>query len=612
MKSELLLSDTSELPHNYQEIDTTDVIIKSDIKEKILVNAGPGTGKTYTVIARLEYIATKGLVDDLSDILVLCYTKSAEYVINQRLELGVVEGRLPPEVQNICILTFDSFATKYLTAIEDDFVKLNYNERIKRFNEKIDPELFDHFQYVIVDEIQDLVNDRGWMTLKILSAVPCAYLLFGDKCQAIYDYESNSDESLDSVAFYSTLEKLFEKEGKKYEFYKNRRQNEVLSNFSSSVRNHLLQSSPKDANKLISELKSTLPPCNKAQLLNIIPQLNGSVAILCRNNGQAELLSTLFHENEIKHTLLRQNQGKPSYQRWIADIFWDFCKDYMEVEEFMQRFCIRVKPDTKKAERCFLALREFSLGETDGLPGIEKNKLLTAMQRTIPQREELLVEVDPKLVVTTIHKAKGKEFDSVFLVDFKLDESAESTEEARVTYVAVTRAKEQLALVNKSVAGGFYKKTTSQRTYESMLKLQKYPYCARIALGYENDLEKNYFVVGGFPFTLALQQYISTEVGVHDPINLKLCKNTYLVLHGKSQRTIGGLSVQTVRQIYDCVSVRKGSELPPFLHSLFVSKVVTCHQELISDSTPSQFKESGIWLGVEITGFAKIDWHYGE
>ncbi len=612
VKSELLLGDTSELPHNYQEIDNPDVIIQSKISEKILVNAGAGTGKTHTVIARLEYIASNHLVEDLSNVLVLCYTKSAELVINQRLEQGVIEKRLPPEVQNICVLTFDSYATKYLEAIEEDYVKLNYNERIKRFNEKIDPEFFDHFEYVIADEIQDLVNERGRMTINILNAVSCAYLLFGDKCQAIYDYESDSEDSMDSVAFYSALEMLFATEGKKYEFYKNRRQSDLLSEFTSGIRRYLLQSSPKEANQRISKQKSTLPTCNKAVFFDSIAQVTGTTAILCRNNGQAELISDLLHEKKINHSLLRQNHGKPSYHRWIADIFWDFCKDYMESEEFMGRFSVRVDTDQDKAQRYFKALRDFSLGDAEGLPGIEKAKLLTALQRNTPQSQELLVDSEEKLVVSTIHKAKGKEFDSVFLVDFPLDETSDSTEEARVTYVALTRPKEKLTLVKKSVAGGFYKKTESQRTYESILKLQKYPYCTRIAVGYENDMSTNYFVSGGFASSLARQHYIATQVKVHDRISLKLWKNTYLVLHGDSQRTIGGLSIPTVQQIYDCVTIRKSSELPLFLHSLYVSNVVTCHQEQISNNTPSQFKESGIWLGVEITGFAKIDWHYGE
>lgn len=612
IKTELLLSDTSELPHKYNEIDTPDVIIQSAITEKILVNAGPGTGKTHTVIARLEYIATHNLVSDLSDILVLCYTKSAESVINKRLEQGVIEKRLPPEVQNICILTFDSFATKYLTAIEDDFLTLNYNERIKRFNEKIDPEWFDHFQYVIVDEIQDLVNERGRMTLNILNAVSCAYLLFGDKCQAIYDYESGCDDSMDSVAFYSALETLFQTQGTKYEFYKNRRQSETLSAFTSGIRNHLLQSAPNIANQQISITKTSLPLCTKEELFEAVRKSVGTTAILCRNNGQAEQISSSLHEKGIAHSLLRQNQMKPSYHRWIADVFWDFCKDYMEVDEFLQRFSVRVSADTEKAKHYFKVIRDFSLGEEEGLPGINKVKLLAALQRNVPQNSELLVDMDDKLVVSTIHKAKGKEFDTVYLVDFKLDETADSTEEARVTYVAMTRPKAQLRLAKKNVAGGFYKKTASQRTYESILKLQKYPYCTRIALGYEHDLNNNSFVTGEFSTTLALQQYLATEVNDHDPISLKMNENTYLVLHGEDQRPIGQLSIQTVRQIYDCVSIRKTSELPPFLHSLYVSNVVTCHQELISNSTPSQFKESGIWLGVEISGFAKIVWHYGE
>lgn len=614
IKNELLLDNTIELPHDYVKINDPSLIVQSTIDENILVNAGPGTGKTHTVIERLEYIAINNLVDDLSNVLVLCYTKSAEFVINQRLEQGVIEGRLQPEVQSICILTFDSFATKYLDLIEEEYINLSYNQRIALFNKKINPIDFEDFEYVIIDEIQDLVNERGNMTLNIITCLKCSYLLLGDKCQAIYDYESCLEEQMNSVEFYSALESLFKNTGKKYEFYKNRRQNTTLAEYSTSIRKSLLNSTPKEVVTFINNQKKLLPILG-TEFYDTLRQNSNTIAILCRSNGQAELISNNLHRKGIDHLLLRQNQRKILYHRWIADMFWDFSNDYIKKEDFIQRYYIRVKENLTEAEKYFQILRDFTIGdENNQLPGIEKTKLLKALRISIDPSKELLVNSNINLTVSTIHKAKGKEFDIVYLVDFLLDENCETTEEARVAYVAVTRSKENLHLLTSNVANGCFDKSKSQRTFAKNFKAQKYPFCSKIALGYDCDLNTNSFLTSSLSKSVFIQEYIATKVNVHDPITLKLDDNMYKVIHSEYEEDVvlGELTQSVVEQILECVLIKKDSNLPPFLHSLYISNIVTCYQDNISSNMPSQFKESAIWLGIEISGFAKINWHYGE
>jgi DNA helicase-2/ATP-dependent DNA helicase PcrA len=56
-------------------------------------------------------------------------------------------------------------------------------------------------------------------------------------------------------------------------------------------------------------------------------------------------------------------------------------------------------------------------------------------------------ETSQKVVITTIHKAKGLEWDSVFIINCN-DEffpgGGEIEEERRIFYVAITRAKQRL------------------------------------------------------------------------------------------------------------------------------------------------------------------------
>src|SRR5690606_17749119 len=62
----------------YVEISDPNLITTADINSKILVNAAPGSGKTYTAIKRLEYIIKNQKVENYSEILVLVYTNAAK------------------------------------------------------------------------------------------------------------------------------------------------------------------------------------------------------------------------------------------------------------------------------------------------------------------------------------------------------------------------------------------------------------------------------------------------------------------------------------------------------------------------------------------------------
>ena len=277
----------------YKKIDSPLCIIEDDIGSRILVNAAPGSGKTYTVMRRLEYIIRNCLVEDLSKLLVLVYTNAAKDEILARLEAGVSDGTLSYAARNIDVCTFDSLATSYLVAIEEQFTVLDYNARIRLFNEKFLKENFSNFEYVIVDELQDLVNERAEMVLNILGALEGGYLLLGDKCQAIYDYESHDGASINSVEFYKKLGRIMPVDVKKYELIGNQRQSRSLAIISNRIRHALLSHNAARANSIIAE------EIRRIELKGAVEQIDfstikGKTAILCRNNGEAEYVSHLL------------------------------------------------------------------------------------------------------------------------------------------------------------------------------------------------------------------------------------------------------------------------------------------------------------------------------
>jgi len=62
--------------------------------QHILVLAGAGTGKTSTIIARVEYLIQKGV--DPRRILLLTFTRRAAKEMTDRLSLSIGYAGLPP------------------------------------------------------------------------------------------------------------------------------------------------------------------------------------------------------------------------------------------------------------------------------------------------------------------------------------------------------------------------------------------------------------------------------------------------------------------------------------------------------------------------------------
>lgn len=143
-------------------------VINSRLNERIIVNAGPGTGKTWTLINKLIHLINVENIDP-DEILVLCFSRAAVNVIQKRLEEAYKNEEIGLEWQLIDIRTFDSFATYLLAYCKNEdnnfkyeFEKLDYDSRIKLADEilKKRNELIEQCAYLIVDEVQDLVSSR--------------------------------------------------------------------------------------------------------------------------------------------------------------------------------------------------------------------------------------------------------------------------------------------------------------------------------------------------------------------------------------------------------------------------------------------------------------------
>ena len=311
-------------------------VIKSDITEHTLINAGPGTGKTWTLIEKLIYMVEEKEIDP-EGILVLCFSRAAVEVIEQRLQAAADTGRIGYGWRKIEIRTFDSFATYmiawvsefYPDLLPEDYVleEQDYDTRINTAIYLLEKkeDMFSQYEHIIIDEIQDLVGCRAEFVLQILSILPanCGFTLLGDACQALYDWQANDDPSImSSEDFYAGLFKEY-KDINFYTFRKNHRQEGDLSLIAVPYREAILTGTVINRANALKDIRSVIGT-SEINLQHVsVDELNdlqnGTLGILTRTNGQALKISTWFKNADITHALQRP-ANTSRLAGWIAQI----------------------------------------------------------------------------------------------------------------------------------------------------------------------------------------------------------------------------------------------------------------------------------------------------
>ena len=135
--------------------------VKADIGYQILVNAPPGTGKTYTVSKKIEYIVKKDIIP-LKKVLIICFSRSALKEIKSRIEITEEQKK------ELTIRTIDSFCSWVIKEIEEENYKNIFNEttfdsrieytiELLKTNENLQKSI-KNMRHIIIDEVQDIVR----------------------------------------------------------------------------------------------------------------------------------------------------------------------------------------------------------------------------------------------------------------------------------------------------------------------------------------------------------------------------------------------------------------------------------------------------------------------
>ena len=602
-------------------------IIQCSIDERLVVNAGPGTGKTYTLIQKLITFLKDPEIDP-EEILILCFSRAAVEVIKSRLYEAYENGFVDMRWNLIDIRTFDSFATHMLAYLQKEdpsmltdgfsLEHLDYSGRISAAKNTIMkyPEIMEGCAHLIVDEVQDLVSVRAELVIAMIQALPesSGITLLGDACQSIYDYQVK-DYEMDSKRFYRWMFNNLH-EAKFFSLSINYRQTSNLEDITNEYREAILSEQKSKCQEVAKEISNKIQVDERIDLKDLSPDIinqvfgTGSIGILTRTNGQALKVSTWLRSNMIPHRIQRPLTDR-NLNIWIAEIFCNYPSDTVNKAEFMEYTCNLLSVSEDQSEDYWDAL-ESTLRLTKDRYTVEEllNGIYTNARNSLLFTEEN----NTRITVSNIHRSKGREFEHVILLDDGIyaEGKDKDIDEHKVSYVSVSRAKQTIlkTSVGKHYIRSF--KSGSRRSFEISARRGKKPALSRIEVGKVDDLSNEFFAESA-----EVQKLVSTLQLRGQAVEFK--RNHFVtnyvgydLIMADSEEVLGKTDEFFSRELIEILRNTLGlygNAMPRFypdaLDDIYLDQKIT----VIGRWKPSligarRFGNLAIWEGLTVIGFA--------
>ena len=427
-----------------EDLDTDQTMVIEDNKsDNILVYAGPGSGKTKVLVHK---IASLLLIEDIKpeQFIMLTFSKAASLEFAQR-----VRSLVPEYAGLIKITTFHGFCFQLLGQLGDlDKSQNVIQDCIKAIKEgEIDISSLENKSILMFDEFQD-INKEEWELIELIieKAEKPRVIAVGDDDQNIYSFRGSSNAFMGKFrsAYGTTLYTL----PKNYRSYPEivEFNNHVLAYLRNRLKSQRLISGRNKGEGHINIIKYSGKYLEKPLVEYLADsQLHGSKAVLTRTNIEALQVSSMLKGLGYKVKLMAGFEGFR-----ISDLFEIRCFDQKLSSEVGETGIIfeatwdmaldwfrNIFKQSLHYETCMALIKKFDFMNPD-------KKLLVDWRefcREINMEDAIHPDAE-SIVVSTMHKAKGKEYDHVLMLVVDYDYSNDDSR--RLLYVASTRAKKTL------------------------------------------------------------------------------------------------------------------------------------------------------------------------
>ncbi|WP_197373249.1 UvrD-helicase domain-containing protein [Mycolicibacterium baixiangningiae] len=431
---------SDEAPNEIELNDEQLEVVEASADTRLLVIAGAGQGKTEVVVSRIGSLVLDEGLTASDEILVLSFSRAAVSAVRTRLDVRDVAA---PNVR-----TFDSFASVLLlgAGIEPEG---SFDARIRRATQLLkeaeqSPDEIESLRHVILDEVQDLVGDRADFVLTLLKwlADDAGITALGDPLQGVYHFQL--DDSLSKTSAKDVCEALTDSFGcETAGLGKNFRARGKFPKQVVLLGGELRATHDGEAaERLLEDLLLDAP--DRGEIADwydlVTPRKGRKTAVLCTTNADVLRVARYLNDKSVAHAVRRQAQDFGA-ARWIAGALGPLPgpkERRSDVEAALERLLAENDVDQKWNE---LKSAEGRTRDFDSLDLHRISRLIKARALPLPLTEPDLSSV----IVSTIHRAKGLEFDSVFIVEPTwLPDGEDSWTRVRREYVALSRARDAI------------------------------------------------------------------------------------------------------------------------------------------------------------------------
>lgn len=432
-------------PEKYHQIvdDLSDIqkqIINDTESKYIVVAAGPGSGKTRVLVHKL---ASLMMLEDAKheQLLMLTFSRAAATEFKKRL-ISLI-GNAANFVE---IKTFHSYCFDLLGKIGSlDGVKEVIPQAVKMIEGGEVEQGRITKTVLLIDEAQDMDNNEYALVRALMSRNEGMRIIaVGDDDQNIYEWRGSSSKYMRSF--------IDDFGAHKYELIQNYRSRPnivvLAGEFAKTIRNRM-KTTPISAvnpeNGIVEITRHKSVELEEPVVNKVTETYHGGKAcVLTVTNEEALRVCTLLNKRGIRARLIQSLDGfklrnlaeirfflkmidRKLQSAVISNEIWEDAKRSLN-DNFRKSECL---------ENCNNLISDFEETHT-------YSKYRTDLEEFINQSnyEDFYTDELDAVYVSTIHKAKGREFDNVYILlnNFTPDSGAES----RKLYVGMTRAKNAL------------------------------------------------------------------------------------------------------------------------------------------------------------------------
>lgn len=473
--------------------------IRHPFDHHLMVNAGPGAGKTSVLVGRIAHLIREQHIKP-SEIVVLAFNRAVVFEIKKRVRELFRSLGYAAYAEQVRVSTFHTLAMRSLHQADDQSAPKGREDILPVFaarmaqDDRFRTQVAGGCRAILIDEFQDVTEDVYAVirNLYLGSSSRAGVMVIGDDDQDILRWQRRNNSragSEFSEVFFDRFEADFAGPTFRHlELAVNFRSGAEIVTRSQKMISGFFGKSTQSRRLKVTDLRTRTDAardhCARTDWRgktwdetldmvarscdSLLAQNPGSLAVLCRSNSEVA---------QVHHRLAKTLPGiaiqsganmQIAYLRHVGH--WI---DFLESEPVEQD---RLMTEPLKEELLGKFRQAFAVPETQSrpMPEVDLATLWTlcCAERNFPHLSHLVrflralkmddlqrllgsLHAGTQSVVSTIHKVKGLEFDNVVIVPSmtpfgkadhgRLDAlEKDAAEEARLLYVAMTRAKTRL------------------------------------------------------------------------------------------------------------------------------------------------------------------------